>query len=158
MRLLLKISGGTFLQIQTVMFFVLFSCLLLLLLAVRISLPFHIFPSLTLRKNLGCRWSRGSQRWEPYQNKFIGKLNVFHIIQTLLTLSIPSSKLEPGSREVNGFWNHIMWWRGIHINFRISREYQTFRLIKNFRLPAGKQTTESKPVSATSGVVLREEY
>ena len=43
------------------------------------------------------------------------------------------------------------------MNFRTSREYQTFGLIKtDFRSPVRKQTSEGKPVSATSGVCLRE--
>ena len=37
--------------------------------------------------------------------------------------------------------------RGTQINCSISREYQTFQLIKNLRPPVGKQTPESKPVS-----------
>ena len=38
--------------------------------------------------------------WEPHGNKFIGK--VFHIIQTLSTLSSQSSKLKLERRSLNG--------------------------------------------------------
>ena len=73
--------------------------------------------------------------WEPHQNKFIG--NVFHIIQTLSTLSSQSGKLKPELRQFNGFRNHIMWWRGMQITFSMSPAYQEFKT-------AGKQTSQCK--------------
>ena len=64
-----------------------------------------------------------------------------------ITTIDPKNRLSPEGSQFNGFRNQIMWWRGRYINFRISREYQTFRLIKNFGPPVEKLAIARKQTS-----------
>ena len=89
-------------------------------------------------------------------------LNMKNLEISVLTANyryLQTAALKPQGCHFYGFRKYIMWWRCIKIDFCISREYHTFRLIKtDFRSPVRKQTPERKLVSATSGVCLREEF
>ena len=92
------------------------------------------------------------------------------LIQTILLVKFSTSykrfrrfrvraaNLSQKARQLNGFRNHIMWWKGIQINFGIPRENQTFQLIKNLRPPVWKQTPESKPFSATFAIAWAKSF